>query len=381
MVIDDRLMRIGSANLNNRSMGLDTELDVFVQVDPDDEDAMDAIRSYRRRSLSYLLDTEIDRISQAEQENGSLVAAIESLRGGEHTLHLFEHSAPDFVQNFPLDFELADPDHPLDDVDTQRVLQAIAKHTRLRDHLRRAANVVTGLVRRSAGAFGLIAAVGLVLSAWFLTPLRVIADQEQMTQLFTGLRDSPAGFIGVIAGFILLGSIGLPITVLVAATGAILQDWIALPVAMAGVMGASIAGYLLGRLPPKRLEERISHSRLDGVVRRLRGRGLISVAVIRNLPVAPYLVVNMALGLAGVGWRDYLVGTLIGMLPGVALLCLLGTTLGALLADPSPIRIVMLLGILVAMLALGWAAPRLRRRHHRRKDQNAQQSAQPGETV
>lgn len=34
LAVDDRLLRIGSANLNNRSMGLDTECDVAIEASP-----------------------------------------------------------------------------------------------------------------------------------------------------------------------------------------------------------------------------------------------------------------------------------------------------------------------------------------------------------
>lgn len=36
LVIDDRLLRIGSSNLNNRCMGFDSECDTPVEADPDD---------------------------------------------------------------------------------------------------------------------------------------------------------------------------------------------------------------------------------------------------------------------------------------------------------------------------------------------------------
>ena len=44
MIVDDEIFRIGSANMNNRSMGLDSECDVFVDANrPGNEHARDAI--------------------------------------------------------------------------------------------------------------------------------------------------------------------------------------------------------------------------------------------------------------------------------------------------------------------------------------------------
>ena len=49
MVIDDRFLRIGSANLNNRSMGADTECDLAIEAGTDRERA--AIVAVRDRLL------------------------------------------------------------------------------------------------------------------------------------------------------------------------------------------------------------------------------------------------------------------------------------------------------------------------------------------
>jgi hypothetical protein len=162
MVVDDRLLRIGSANLNNRSMGLDTELDVSIATDDREREAVEAIALTRRRSLAYLLHVNPETIAAAEQREESIVAAIESLRGGEKTLHPFDHHAPKFAHNMALDIELADPSRPLDDVDVQRVLDTIAKQTGLRDRMRQFTNIAIGSSRRHPW---LIALVGLLAIA------------------------------------------------------------------------------------------------------------------------------------------------------------------------------------------------------------------------
>lgn len=380
MMVDDRLLRIGSANLNNRSMGLDTELDVFVQVDDHDTDAVEAIRSFRHRCLASLLDQKVDDITKAEQDKGSLVAAIESLRGGDRTLQPFEHTAPKFVQDFPLDIELTDPDHPLDDVDTQRVLDAIAKQIRLRDRFQQVVNRALGLLRRYAWLFVVLAAAAILLAAWYTTPMRTLADQADLARFLASLRDSPTGILSVAAVLVVLGSVGFPITLLVAATGVIFQDWLALPVALVGVLGAAVPSFALAKFAPAGLQHRIGRGRLTAVIRVFRGRGFLSVVLLRNLPIAPFVVVNIGLGLADVSWRDYLLGTLIGMLPGVALLAVFGTTLGALLAEPNATRIAMFSGAFVALVLAAWLARWLRRRKVGRADADDAHTSRAGET-
>ena len=83
-VVDDRLLRIGSSNLNNRSMGLDTECDLSLEVhadSPDREALAAAVLGMRDRLLGEHLDVPPEDVAAAvERAGGSLIAAIEELR-------------------------------------------------------------------------------------------------------------------------------------------------------------------------------------------------------------------------------------------------------------------------------------------------------------
>lgn len=82
-VIDDRLLRLGSSNLNNRSMGLDTELDVAVEAvegRPGADRLAAKIVGVRHRLLAEHLGCEPDDVATAIADTGSLVQGIERLR-------------------------------------------------------------------------------------------------------------------------------------------------------------------------------------------------------------------------------------------------------------------------------------------------------------
>jgi phospholipase D1/2 len=78
MVIDDWLLRIGSSNLNDRSMGLDTECDVAVEGA--DAATRQAILAFRQRLVAEHLGVAPSDVSAACAERGTLIAAMESLR-------------------------------------------------------------------------------------------------------------------------------------------------------------------------------------------------------------------------------------------------------------------------------------------------------------
>jgi phosphatidylserine/phosphatidylglycerophosphate/cardiolipin synthase-like enzyme len=83
MVVDDRLLRIGSSNLNNRSMGLDTECDLSIEAvagAPRQEEIAATIVGFRDRLLAEHLGVDPEDVAAAVAETGSLVRGIEQLR-------------------------------------------------------------------------------------------------------------------------------------------------------------------------------------------------------------------------------------------------------------------------------------------------------------
>ncbi|GEP06584.1 phospholipase D-like domain-containing protein [Methylobacterium oxalidis] len=78
-VFDDRLMRVGSTNLNNRSLGLDTECDLAVEALPGAEHALrrEAIARVRDGFVAHHAGCPRDRFEAAVRERGSVRAALD----------------------------------------------------------------------------------------------------------------------------------------------------------------------------------------------------------------------------------------------------------------------------------------------------------------
>lgn len=70
MIVDDRILRIGSSNLNNRSMGLDSECDVMMEAQGDAALAA-AIRAVRHDLLAEHLGTAPEVVAAREAEGGA----------------------------------------------------------------------------------------------------------------------------------------------------------------------------------------------------------------------------------------------------------------------------------------------------------------------
>ena len=107
-VVDDRLLKIGSSNFDNRSMGFDTEADVAIEGSSAAERTL--IRSFTLSLLAEHLDCEPDAVGAAWRERGSLVDAIEDLRTSRgRSLHPIEPLPLDPLEHVLADSRVLDP--------------------------------------------------------------------------------------------------------------------------------------------------------------------------------------------------------------------------------------------------------------------------------
>ena len=111
--IDDRQLRIGSANLNNRSMRLDSECDIIVDAAQNgDAHVNAAITAMRDDLLAEHLGVSPEAVTKAVAQTGSLIAAVEQLRGEGRTLVPYEVPDLSAVEAWLADHEVLDPEGP-----------------------------------------------------------------------------------------------------------------------------------------------------------------------------------------------------------------------------------------------------------------------------
>ncbi len=116
MIVDDRIFRIGSANMNNRSMGLDSECDVFVDCDREgNEHACDAIRRIRLSLLAEHCGIDEDRIAEELDQHETMAEVIDHsiTEGGRN---LLRYHPPDLndAEEAVAQSGMLDPEEPED---------------------------------------------------------------------------------------------------------------------------------------------------------------------------------------------------------------------------------------------------------------------------
>lgn len=113
MIVDDEVLHVGSSNMNNRSMRLDTECDVTLDARvPGNEGAAPTIRALRDRLLAEHLGVTAEAVAAAVDAKGSLIAAIEALRGEGRSLRPYEIPDLHDVETWLADNQVLDPEGP-----------------------------------------------------------------------------------------------------------------------------------------------------------------------------------------------------------------------------------------------------------------------------
>jgi len=351
MIIDDRAMRHGSANLNNRSMGLDTELDLHLDpAQPDPETGQPGgetvslfIEDVLCRLMGEHLATAPQTVRATLRETGSLHAVLD--RHGDPSVRSLvpleaEDAPEDLVRVLP-DPVPGDFEAPVSAQDLSRVF--LPEGTELMD--RPEGHPYLRMVALGALALAL-------LLTWQATPLETIATPETVTAWIEGIRAhplAPVAAVGLMAGGTLIGA---PATVLIVAMAVVFGPFLGFVYSTTGLLASAAAGFAIGRrLGREGLERLLSGWRgLDRALHAMRRHGIKTVIFFRIVPVLLYTLVNLAFGAAGLSWRPYVLGTLVGMVPGIAVMSLFGEGLAQMLQAASPWHAGAIGAALVALL-------------------------------
>ena len=109
-IVDDRFLRVGSSNLNNRSMGYDNECDLAIESKPGEVDVTQTIAAFRTELMAEHLGVDTSAVVDIYARTGSLIATVNALRGEGRSLRPF--TPPDFgdLETALADNELLDPE-------------------------------------------------------------------------------------------------------------------------------------------------------------------------------------------------------------------------------------------------------------------------------
>jgi phospholipase D1/2 len=288
MVVDDELVRIGSANFSRRSMGVDSECDLAVEAGGDSR-VQAGIRHIRDRLLAEHMALTVDAVAHGVERAGSLRAFVDSREQAERTLVRIE-LPPD--PEAPLSEalrEAADPDEPI--LSGSLVADVVPP--------------INAIAGRRPHAITLVANFVLFSPSWLAIAAGV---------LFGALRGGIAAML-------------------------------------ASLVVASV-GYVAGRrIGPARLPRWMSR-RAYRSARQLGAQGVTGVLVLRLASVASAGSIHLICGASRIPFSTYLAGTAIGLAPVVFAFAGLGALLHDTLMNPSMPNTLITIGAAVLIAAL-----------------------------
>lgn len=158
-------------------------------------------------------------------------------------------------------------------------------------------------------------------------------DLPSIEQVQAAVEDlGPAGLVVFALVYAAVTLTPAPKWVFSIAAGAIFGFWAALPIVLIGAMLSATIAYFVGQALGRGAVEKFVGHRVDKIDRLLSRRGLVAVIGVRMVPIIPFMAINYASGLTGLRRRDYLIGSVIGMVPGV----LAWVAIGAFSLDLGP---------------------------------------------
>jgi phospholipase D1/2 len=174
---------------------------------------------------------------------------------------------------------------------------------------------------------------GFALAAWAWAPVPDV-DPETLAVWLRPYRYAWYALPLVVAVFVLLGLVLVPVVLLIAVTGIVFGPVLGPLYAMAGSLASASAGFAIGRWMGAGRVERLGGERIVKLIHSVRRNGTLAVFLVRKVPV-PFTLANVVVGASPIRFRDFLIGTTLGMTAIVVALAGFGYQLTRVLSEPS----------------------------------------------
>ena len=337
-IVDDDFVRVGSANLSNRSMGFDTECDLAIEA-AGNRAIRRGIAAFRHTLMAEHLGVSPEAVERELRKDGSLIGAVERLRGGGRSLGYFDGTVSADVNEVVPDEAFIDPSRPYE----AQFIPAERRKPALR--------------QIAVGAAALLALV-LLAGIWQWTPLRDAIDVNSLAAKLEAVSNGPVALLITVAGFLIGGLLVMPVMVLIAVTILAFGPWWGFWYALIGMTASALLTFGVGRLLGRRLMDHLSGSWVHRTSRMLAAKGVLTVMALRILPVAPFSILNAVAGASHLRTKDFFVGTVLGELPGLVSLALFLDQVTETVRHPGPGSVFLLIVIIAGIVFTAWALTR-----------------------
>jgi uncharacterized membrane protein YdjX (TVP38/TMEM64 family) len=207
--------------------------------------------------------------------------------------------------------------------------------------------------RTVAVSFVLFGGVGVV----FLFGAQLLGLNGEVTvEQWLGAAHGPWALPVAVGAFAALAFIGVPQFVLIAAAVVAFGPWTGFAYSWIGTLVSSLVGFWLGRTFGGRLLQDLAGDGVAKFMKLIGKNGFLASLIVRLVPSAPFIVVNMAAGVTPMRLLDFTAGTAVGIIPKIALTAFAGNSIVQALKGGGQRHIVMLVVAVLVWIAAGLVA-------------------------
>jgi uncharacterized membrane protein YdjX (TVP38/TMEM64 family) len=199
-------------------------------------------------------------------------------------------------------------------------------------------------------------AVALLVLVWGFTPVSSFTNPEVIAAAMADLAASPWRLAIVLGCFLVAGLIFFPMLLLIVACAAVFGPLGGFLYSSIGLLASASLDYAIGSWLGREMLQRALGSSFDSMRNQLMRRGLITTVFIRVIPGSPFQVVSLVAGASAIRFRDYLIGTAIGIMVPVILLSFATEQAAQLLTKPTAGQVVLLVGVMVVWVGVALGA-------------------------
>ena len=348
MIIDDKFLHLGSANINNRSMGMDTECDqIIIGKDKKSRVKIAAVRTDLIREHSGREADEIERLIDTGAPIQAFLDEVPMSRQHLKRINDKPYRNEKFVALAKM---VSDPRRPL--ITANLTIPVSSKY--FKKHISKPYVWIVLFILLLAGAFYFEKTMGAGLFSL-----------SNVTAWLEDISESPFAIPLILGLFILSGIIFFPITIMIAGTSAAYGPVSGFLLSMAGTLLSAAVGYMIGRRIGFPTVKSVFGKNSQKIRDAVNHSGVTGVTIIRMLPIAPFGIMNILYGINAIPFSSYIIGSFLGSLPGTLALAFLGNSLFQVFKNPDPKNITYLITGFAAWIGVIALSHFMERKLHR----------------
>jgi uncharacterized membrane protein YdjX (TVP38/TMEM64 family) len=158
--------------------------------------------------------------------------------------------------------------------------------------------------------------------------------------------------------FIVTSFMAAPQFVLFAAAVVAFGPWLGCTYAMIGTIVAAWIHFYLGRFGGAKLVERYGGNTINRLSRFIGRNDFLASLIVRSVPTAPAVVVNMAFGASQANFWRYTAGVIVGSIPKILIVALLGQSVLSAMGGSLALAIGAVITVVAIWISVALAARR-----------------------